>query len=241
MENTLSNSDIDTLRRLALAAECRDSHTGAHMVRTGALSAFLGAQIGLPNRVVEKLRHAAPMHDLGKIGIPDSILRKPTALTPKEFEVMKTHTTIGAKILENSQNVILCTAREIALSHHERWDGRGYPIGLSGEDIPLPGRIVGLIDAFDAMTSTRSYRTAKSFEETCAIIEEEKGRQFDPRLVEAFLDNIQDILDLRSRMGPADCLPDAIDAQNGFERISELSTKKATRRDGTFDRPRRIW
>ncbi len=194
METILSNADIETLRRLALAAECRDSYTGAHMIRTGVLSAFLGERIGLENEVLESLRHSAPMHDLGKIGIPDNILRKPAGLTQEEFEIMKTHTTIGAKILENSQNPVLQMAREIALSHHERWDGNGYPTGLSGERIPLMGRIVGLVDAFDAMTSTRSYRSAKSVAETCQIIEDEQGRQFDPQLVEVFLDNIDRIL-----------------------------------------------
>jgi putative two-component system response regulator len=206
METTLSNADVDTLRRLALAAECRDRYTGAHMVRTGVLSAFLGAKIGLSPEVVQSLRHSSPMHDLGKIGIPDSILRKPAGLTPEEFEIMKTHTTIGARILENSQNVVLQMGREIALSHHERWDGRGYPNGLSKIQIPLIGRIVGLVDAFDAMTSTRSYRDAKPAEEALEEIGNEKEKQFDPRLVEVFLDNMGHILEIISEMNSSESI-----------------------------------
>ncbi len=200
METILRKVDVDTLKRLAMAAECRDSYTGAHMARTGVFSAFLGVRVGLPKHEIQNLRHAAPMHDLGKIGIPDSILCKPAKLTPEEFEIMKTHTTIGARILEHSQNHILQMAHDIALSHHERWDGGGYPNGLAGDEIPLMGRIVGLVDAFDAMTSNRSYRAARSVEETCGIIEKEKGKQFDPRLVDVFLDNTERILNIRSRM-----------------------------------------
>ena len=211
METELRNVDLDTLRRLAMAAECRDHYTGAHMVRTGVLSAFLGVKMGLPREAIQSLRHSAPMHDLGKIGIPDSILRKPTRLTQEEFEVMKTHTTIGAKILENSQNPIFQMAHDIALSHHERWDGGGYPNGLTGEEIPLMGRIVGLIDAFDAMTSNRAYRAARSVEESCAIIEDERGKQFDPGLVEVFLHNIDRILDIRSRMNSSKRLASSAD------------------------------
>lgn len=221
MEIPLSNTDFETLRRLTLAAECRDRYTGAHMVRTGVLSAFLGEKIGLQSEVVQNLRHSAPMHDLGKIGIPDSILCKPAKLTPEEFEVMKTHTTIGARILENSKHIVLQMARQIALSHHERWDGQGYPNGLSGEGIPLMGRIVGLVDAFDAMTSTRSYRAAKSVAETCTIIEDEKGKQFDPLLAGVFLDNIEHILEIRSKMTSSGSLAPKAYFSRGLDHVAK--------------------
>jgi putative two-component system response regulator len=177
---------VETLERLALAAEFRDDDTGQHTKRVGRISALLARALGLPEAHVERIRHAAPLHDIGKIGIPDQILLKPGQLTPEEFEIIKTHTTIGAKILLGSRSPLLQMAEEIALTHHERWDGGGYA-GLAGEAIPLAGRIVALADVFDALTHDRPYKRAWPVEEALAWIAGQRGRQFDPAVVEAFL------------------------------------------------------
>lgn len=197
MTDAASMGDLETLKRLALAAECKDDDTGAHMMRTGVLSALLTDLMGLGGESAFNMLHAAPMHDVGKIGIPDSILLKNGPLTQPEFEVMKGHTLIGAKILDGSEAPVLRLACTIALSHHERWDGKGYPSGLSATDIPLPGRIVGLIDAFDAMTSDRPYRSALSIAYACEIIRKETAKQFDPNLVTVFLSNLDAFLEMR--------------------------------------------
>lgn len=182
----LEQAQFEALERLALAAEFRDDETGQHTQRVGVRSAMLAKAIGLPLDQVEMIRRAAPLHDVGKIGIPDAILRKPGKLTAEEFEVVKTHTTIGAKILSRSRSPLLQMAEEIALTHHERWDGSGYA-GLAGVTIPLPGRIVAVADVFDAMTNDRVYRKALTFDEALAEIERQRGHQFDPELVDAFL------------------------------------------------------
>ncbi|MGH2395522.1 MAG: HD domain-containing phosphohydrolase [bacterium] len=182
----LEQAQLEALERLALAAEFRDDETGQHTQRVGVRSAMLAKAVGLPPDRVELIRRAAPLHDVGKIGIPDGILRKPSKLTPEEFEVMKTHTTIGAKILSGSRSPLLQMAEEIALTHHEHWDGGGYA-GLAGATIPLPGRIVALADVFDALTNDRIYRKALSLEETLTEIERQRELQFDPTLVDAFL------------------------------------------------------
>jgi putative two-component system response regulator len=200
MTDAANSWDFETLRRLALAAECKDDETGAHMWRTGALSALLTEKLGLDSQLVYNMLHAAPMHDLGKIGIPDSILLKKGPLTQVEFEIMKSHTLIGAKILDGSEAPVLRLAHTIALSHHERWDGKGYPSYLASAEIPLPGRIVALIDSFDAMTSDRPYRKALGIEHSCAIIKEESARQFDPNLVTVFLSHLDVFLEMRERM-----------------------------------------
>jgi putative two-component system response regulator len=182
----LERAQLEALERLALAAEFRDDETGQHTQRVGVRSAMLAKAMGLSPDLVEQIRRAAPLHDVGKIGIPDAILRKPGKLTPEEFELMKTHTTIGAKILSGSGSPLLQMAEEIALTHHERWDGTGYS-GLSGETIPLTGRIVALADVFDALTNDRIYRQAVPLEEALAEIERQRGGHFDPRMVDAFL------------------------------------------------------
>lgn len=200
MTDAARRGDLETLRRLALAAECKDDETGAHMVRTGALSALLSQKLGLGAEFSNNMLHAAPMHDLGKIGIPDSILLKPGPLTPVELEIMKSHTLIGARILDGSEAPVHQLARTIALSHHERWDGNGYPSGLARTAIPLPGRIVALIDAFDAMTSDRPYRKALTVKRTCQVIREESARQFDPHMAAVFLCHLDAFLEIRERM-----------------------------------------
>lgn len=180
-------TQIEILERLALAAEYRDDDTGEHTKRVGQISAQIAQVIGLPEAEVDLIRQAAPLHDVGKIAIPDSILLKPGKLTPEEFEHMKTHTTSGAKILSGGRFPLLQMAEEIALTHHERWDGTGYMLRLQGEAIPMAGRIVAVADVFDALTHERPYKKAWSQAEAIAEIQSQSGRQFEPRLVEAFL------------------------------------------------------
>jgi putative two-component system response regulator len=143
------------------------------------------------------------MHDVGKIGVPDNILMKPGKLTDEEFEVIKTHSIIGANILAHSKAEVLKLAEQIALSHHEKWNGRGYPQGLSDDNIPLAARIVGLADVFDALTSKRPYKDPYTVEVALDIIEEERGEQFDPDIVDVFLKNIDEILKIKEKVGSA--------------------------------------
>ncbi len=182
----LEAAQIEIIERLARAAEFRDDNTGQHTERVGQMSALLARQIGLSDTQVSLIRRAAPLHDVGKIGIPDSILMKLGKLTAEEFELVKTHTTIGARILSGSRFTILRLAEEIAYNHHERWDGSGY-IGTRGSDIPLAGRIVAVADVFDALTQKRPYKSAWPVTEAIAEIDRQRGRQFDPALVDAFL------------------------------------------------------
>lgn len=189
----LEEAQLEILERLALAAEFRDDETGQHTQRVGRTAAILARALDLPSEQVKLIQGGAPLHDMGKLGIPDEILRKPGKLTVEEFEVMKTHTTIGAQILSGSRFPILQKAEEIALTHHERWDGAGYA-GLAGERIPLSGRIVALADVFDALTNDRVYRKAMPLEEALAEIELQRGRHFDPEMVDAFLQIIRPLL-----------------------------------------------
>jgi putative two-component system response regulator len=182
----LEAAQIEIIERLARAAEFRDDNTGQHTERVGQMAALLGREIGLPDAQVSLIRRAAPLHDVGKIGIPDAILLKLGKLTPAEFELVKTHTTIGARILSGSRFALLRLAEEIAFSHHERWDGSGYA-GLAGEQIPLAGRIVAVADVFDALTQKRPYKSAWPVDEAVAEIDRQRGRQFDPKMVDAFL------------------------------------------------------
>lgn len=181
----LEEARIEILERLARAAEYRDDDTGQHTQRVGRTSALLARTLGLPDAQVELIRRAAPLHDVGKIGIPDRILLKPEKLGPAEFEVMKTHTTIGAAILSGSRFPLLQLAEKIALTHHERWDGGGFPQGLRGEEIPIEARIVAVADAFDAMIFDRPYRKALSTEEAWEILWDGAGTQWDEHVVEA--------------------------------------------------------
>ena len=182
----LEEARIEVVMRLAVAAEYRDDHTGQHTSRVGRTSALIARVLGLPEDEVETLRMAARLHDIGKIGIPDLIMLKPAKLSSEEFERIKTHTTIGAQILSGGKTPLLQMAETIALTHHERWDGKGYPHGLAGEDIPLLGRIVSVADVFDALTSERPYKHAWSTTEAQAEIEAKSGTQFDPQVVAAF-------------------------------------------------------
>jgi len=203
----LQGSYLDTIHRLVLAAEYKDEDTGTHIARMSRFSALLAEKLGLPDKDVQNIRYAAPMHDVGKIGIPDSILMKPGKLTDEEFEIIKTHTTIGAKILANSKSEILQLAEKIAISHHEKWNGKGYPKGLSGDDIPLAGRIVALSDVFDALTSKRPYKDPFPIAKALDIIEKEHGQHFDPDVTDAFLDNVDEFLKIKDEVDAAGGVP----------------------------------
>jgi putative two-component system response regulator len=183
----LEESRLEILKRLAIAAEYRDDDSGQHTQRVGHLSGLLARALKLPEELVDLVHEAAPLHDVGKIGIPDSILLKPGKLSADEFEVMKTHTVIGARILSGGHSDSIRMAAQIALSHHERWDGSGYPHGLAGEAIPIEGRIVAVVDVFDALTHVRPYKTAWPVDRALAEIRRQKGNQFDQCVVEAFL------------------------------------------------------
>ncbi len=184
----LEIAQAETVRRLSMAVEFRDEDTGAHIERIGRFSTLLAAQLGLETELCELLSHAAPLHDIGKVAIPDSILLKPGPLTPEERAIVETHAEEGHRLLRGSSSSILDMAATIALSHHEKWDGSGYPRGLAGEDIPLEGRIVAVADVFDALTSDRVYRLAFSVEEAVELMTEQRGRHFDPVLLDAFLE-----------------------------------------------------
>lgn len=178
----LQHAHLDTLERLAIAAEFRDDETGQHTERVGAAAALLAAALGLSEEEVFLIRRAAPLHDVGKIGIPDAILRKPEPLTAAEWETMKEHTTIGARILSGGRSRVVRLAEEIALFHHEHWNGLGYPHGLAGEAIPLVGRLVMVADVYDALSSDRVYRGAWPVDQVLAYIHQHAGQRFDPRI-----------------------------------------------------------
>ncbi|MBB6733115.1 HD domain-containing phosphohydrolase [Cohnella zeiphila] len=177
----------EILELLARTSEYRDDDTGRHTQRVGELAYLVARAMGLAPSEAALIRQASPLHDIGKIGIPDSILLKPGRFTPEEFEQMKHHTTIGASILDGSSFPALQLAGTIAASHHEKWDGTGYPKGLSGHQIPLAGRIVAIADFFDALTHERPYKRAWTREEAVAEIERQRGAHFDPDVVDAFL------------------------------------------------------
>ena len=179
----LQDAQLDTLERLAIAAEFRDDETGRHTERVGEIAAVLASRLDLSDDEVFLIRRAAPLHDVGKIGIPDAILRKPGPLTAAEFARMQDHTTIGAQILSGGRSRVVRMAEEIALTHHEHWNGMGYPRGLAGETIPLVGRLVMVADVFDALSSDRVYRAAWPPERVLAYIEQYAGERFDPRIV----------------------------------------------------------
>ena len=189
----IRRSHEETIHRLVVASMCRDEETGAHIRRTGLFSEVLARVAGWSAAEVESIRMAAPMHDVGKIGIPDAILQKPAALTAEEFEIMKTHTTIGAQMLTGSDSPMLQMAREIVLKHHERWDGTGYPAGLAAFDIPEAARIVAIVDVYDALTHDRVYRPALPEDKVLGMIQQDAGSHFDPALVALFLAHFDEI------------------------------------------------
>jgi putative two-component system response regulator len=212
----------ETIHRLVHAAACRDLETGAHIVRTGAFSEILARAAGWSAAEVERIRMAAPMHDIGKIGVPDAILRKPAGLTADEYAVMKQHTVIGAKLLARSNSAILIMAREIALCHHERWDGKGYPAGTASDAIPEAARILSIVDVYDALTSDRPYRRALKEEEVLKMMMAEQGRQFDPVLLTTFFSVLEEI-----RQAASDH-PDDAENTDGYLDLTVCSVPFAT-------------
>jgi len=183
----LQEAHVEILARLAMAADYRDDSTGEHGKRVSEMSARIAQAMNLDSETINLIRYGSLLHDIGKVGIPDAILLKRGSLLADEYDVMKRHAEIGGKLLANSRSRFLQVAHEIALSHHERWDGTGYPRGLKGEDIPLSGRIVAIADVFDALTSERVYRDALSIRDAVAEIARGTGSQFDPNLVGVFL------------------------------------------------------
>jgi putative two-component system response regulator len=182
----LRQASLDTIMRLARAAEYKDEDTGAHILRMSSYAAAVARQMGLGDHLAQRILYAAPMHDVGKIGIPERILLKPGKLDPDEWEIMKQHTLIGGRILEGAKAGYLRLAEVIALTHHERWDGTGYPRGLKGKETPRVGQITAIADVFDALTSKRPYKEPFSIEKSLGIIKESRGSHFDPDVVDAF-------------------------------------------------------
>ncbi len=190
---------FDTIHRLCLAAEYRDKDTGGHLLRMSNYAAAVARKLGLNDRTVESILYAAPMHDIGKIGIPDSILNKNTKLDLQEWEVMKQHVNIGAQILKSGKSGLIRLAETIALTHHEKWDGSGYPQGLKGKQIPLVGRIVALADVFDALASKRPYKAPFPLKICFDIVSKAKGSHFDPDIVDAFFSVRDEILEINGK------------------------------------------
>ncbi|PKM95202.1 MAG: two-component system response regulator [Firmicutes bacterium HGW-Firmicutes-1] len=192
---------LETMDRLSRAAEYKDDNTGLHVKRVGKISSSIARYLDMDPQVVYAIEHAAPLHDIGKIGVPESILLKKGKLDDEEWEIMKTHTTIGRNILKNSSSSIVNMAELIAYTHHEKWNGRGYPLGLVGEQIPKVSRIVAVSDVFDALTSERPYKKAFSCDTAIDIILEESGEHFDPSVVDAFMKALDEIKALLTILG----------------------------------------
>jgi putative two-component system response regulator len=195
----LRHTRLQIVQRLGMAAEYRDEETGNHILRMSHICALLARAIGWSEAECELILNASPMHDIGKIGIPDVIMLKPGKFEPHEWEIMKTHAAIGEKLLDGDDSDLMRMAREIALTHHEKWDGSGYPNGLAGEAIPLAGRIAALADVFDALTSVRPYKKAWTVEAAVDLIKDNSGKHFDPALVEMFLQELPGIVAIRER------------------------------------------
>jgi putative two-component system response regulator len=194
---------LEIVQRLGLAAEYKDNETGLHVIRMSHFSRILGIAAGLTEVEADDLLHAAPMHDVGKIGIPDRILQKPGPLEPDEWKIMQSHVMIGAEIIGDHEGGMLALASQIALTHHEKYDGSGYPRGLRGDEIPLAGRIVAIADVFDALTSKRPYKKAWSEEEALGFLREQKGRHFDPALVDLFIEQMPAVRTVQQRWAEA--------------------------------------
>lgn len=195
----MRDAHIDTIFRLSVAAEYKDEDTASHLERMSRYSAVLSRKMGFDDTFIDRIQLASPMHDVGKIGIPDAILMKPGKLTDREFDIMRTHPQIGARILGGSSSPLLHMAEVIALSHHEKWNGRGYPNKLKGEEIPIEGRIVALADVFDALTSRRCYKPAWPLERALSLIKETREDHFDPQVVDAFFESLDQILEIKQR------------------------------------------
>ncbi len=199
----LEKTHLVMLRQLGRAADYRDNETGMHIVRVGNFSKLLGLASGFLESQAELLMYASMMHDIGKIGVPDNVLLKPGKLTPDEFEVIKKHPEIGAEIIGEHDAEVLKMAKQVALAHHEKWNGQGYPRGLSGADIPIVGRIVAIADVFDALTCIRPYKRAWPVEDALGLIEKEAGQHFDPELVKLFLGMEAEVRRIATEYGDA--------------------------------------
>ena len=195
----LSETRLRIVQCLGVAAEYKDDETGKHVIRMSHYSRVLALAAGLGAAHADEILIASPMHDVGQIGIPDAILRKPGKLDADEWKVMASHVEIGVRIIGEHDSGLLQMARRIAQGHHEKWDGSGYPAGVSGEDIPIEARIVAIADVFDALTSARPYKSAWPVEEAVALIRREAGAHFDPRLVELFIEHLPEMLEIRAR------------------------------------------
>lgn len=192
------DAHLDTIRRLTIAAEFKDQDTGDHIVRIGHYARVVAEALGTAPGFVETITHAAPLHDVGKLGIPDAILLKPGRLDEEELRVMRTHALLGAALLSDSKSKVIQMGKRIAEAHHERWDGRGYPHGIAGDDIPLEARICAVVDVFDALTMDRPYRGALPTDEVLVMMQAEAGAHFDPRVLSVFLANLDQIQEIRS-------------------------------------------
>ena len=195
----LRQTRLNIVQALGMAAEYKDNETGLHVIRMSHFSRIIALEAGFSPDEAEELLHAAPMHDVGKIGIPDAILQKPGKLDENEWLIMQKHPEIGAQIIGEHNASMLQMARRIALGHNEKWDGSGYPAGLAGDDIPIEARIVAIADVFDALTSVRPYKKAWTVEDAVALIREQSGRHFDPQLVECFIRRLDEINQIRER------------------------------------------
>lgn len=195
----IHDTRLQVVRRLGRAAEYRDNETGLHIIRMSKMAVVIARAAGMDEEQCDLLLNAAPMHDIGKIGIPDNILLKPGKFESDEWAIMQTHAQIGADILSGDDSELMIMAHDIALSHHEKWNGKGYPNALEGEAIPLTGRITAVADVFDALTSVRPYKKEWSIEKAVDLIKEESGQHFDPRLVELFLQELPVIIAIREK------------------------------------------
>ncbi len=200
----LNETRVEIIRRLGRAAEFKDNETGMHVIRMSWFCRFLAEKIGQDDDWCELLYNAAPMHDVGKIGIPDKILLKPGKLNAQEWEIMKKHTEYGVHIIGDHRSALMQLAKEVAMYHHEKYNGQGYPKGLSGEDIPLSARIVAICDVYDALTSTRPYKRAWTEQEAIQYLIDESGQHFDPHLVRAFLECIPQVREIQQLYIDAD-------------------------------------
>jgi len=195
----LTNTRLEIIRRLGRAAEYKDNETGMHVIRMSLFCKFIAEDMGLDTQWCELLYNASPMHDIGKIGIPDAVLLKPGKLDADEWHIMKKHAEFGAEIIGKHETPLLQMAEEIAICHHEKWDGSGYPNGLKGTDIPLSARIVAIADVFDALTSERPYKKAWSEERALTLLREESGRHFDPELIPHFFNSLSRVRDIQQK------------------------------------------
>ncbi|MDY6935900.1 MAG: response regulator [Spirochaetota bacterium] len=195
----LKSASLDTIYRLSRAAEYKDEDTGTHILRMSSYSSLIAHKMNMDDELTEAIIYAAQMHDLGKIGVPDRILLKESNLTPTEWDIMKQHTIIGGQILEGSDSEIIQLAEVIARTHHEKWDGSGYPLGLRGEEIPIAGRITAIADVFDAMISNRPYKAPIPIDTVYEIIYKNRGNHFDPEVVDVFMSIKEEIFSIKEK------------------------------------------